>query len=155
MLRARLPATAFAAALLAVVAYVAATGLSARGISGLFPAVVGLVGAAAALVNLMQAGRGRGPQPEEPGAEGAWLAGLSLGVPSLYALLLWQLGFWIASAVVLIGLPWLLGYRRAPVVLGVALGTLLGVYVIFVQVFEMRLPRGAVIERILEVREAD
>jgi hypothetical protein len=156
MLRARLPGAAFAAALLAILVYVAATGLRARGISGLFPATVGVVGGIAALANLVQALRGRDARPEEEpagGEAGLWLAGLSIGGPISYALLLWQLGFWVASAVTLLALPWLLGYRRRLVVLGVAAGTLIAVQLVFVQVFDMNLPRGALIERLLDEGE--
>lgn len=156
MLRARLPGVAFAAALLAILGYVAVTGLRARGISGVFPATVGIVGGVAALVNLMQVLRGRDPRPEEEtarGTEALWLAGLSIGGPIVYALLLWQLGFWVASAATLLALPWMLGYRRKLVVLAVCAGTLLAVQLVFVQVFDMNLPRGALIERMLDEGE--
>lgn len=156
MLRARLPGVAFAAALLAILVYVAATGLRARGISGLFPAVVGIVGGIAALVNLVQAIRGRDARVADDMGEGVdtvWLAGLSFGVPVIYAILLWALGFWVASGVTLLALPWLLNYRRPLVVLGVALGTLLAVEVVFVQVFDMNLPRGVLVERWLDADE--
>ena len=153
MLRARLNSVAFAAALLAILGYVAATGLRARGISGLFPAVVGIAGGLAALVNLVQAIRGRDARAAGDAGEGvdtAWLAGLSFGVPVAYAVLLWALGFWVASAATLLALPWLLGYRRPLVVLGVAFGTLVAVEIVFVQVFEMNLPRGVLVERWLD-----
>ena len=153
MIRARLPGAAFAALLLVVLAYVAWKGLATPGVAGLFPAVVGVVGALAALVNLMQVLRGHDAGAEDPataGADAAWLAGLSLGVPVAYAVLLWGLGFWIASAAVLLALPWLLGYRRAIIVLAVCAGTLLAVDLVFVEIFDMRLPRGLLIERMLD-----
>jgi hypothetical protein len=156
MLRARLPGVAFAAALLAILGYVAATGLRARGISGLFPAIVGIVGGIAALVNLAQALRGSDPRPAEELPEGesaAWLAGLSYGVPVAYAVLLWLLGFWVASAVTLLALPWMLGYRRKLIVLAVCLGTLAAVELVFVRMFDMTLPRGMLIERLLDEGE--
>jgi putative tricarboxylic transport membrane protein len=153
VISARLPGAAFAALLLLVLAYVAWRGLGTPGVAGLFPAVVGVVGAIAALVNLLQVLRGNDPGAEDAattGADAAWLAGLSLGVPVAYALLLWGLGFWIASAAVLLALPWLLGYRRPVIVLFVCVGTLLAVYSVFVEIFDMRLPRGLLIERMLD-----
>jgi len=153
VIRARLPGAAFAALLLMVLAYVAWKGLRTPGVAGLFPAVVGVVGSLAALVNLMQVLRGHDAGAEDPstaGADAAWLAGLSLGVPVAYAVLLWALGFWIASAAVLLALPWMLGYRRPIIVLAVCAGTLLAVDLVFVEIFDMRLPRGLLIERMLD-----
>jgi hypothetical protein len=153
MLRARLPGVVFAAALLAVLVHVALVGFGARGLSGLFPAIVGVVGGIAALVNLVQACQGRDARSGEAvpaGGDGLWLAGLSYGVPVAYAALLWLLGFWVASGITLLALPWLLGYRRPVVVLLVCAGTLLAVQLVFVQVFDMVLPRGLLIERIFD-----
>lgn len=153
MLRDRLPGLAFATCLLALLAYVAAAGLRARGLAGLFPAVVGGVGALVALVNLVQVARGADPRPpdEQPtGREARWLAALSIGVPLLYAVLLWALGFWVASAVTIVALPWLLGYRRPLIVLAVCAGTLLAVELVFVRTFDMQLPRGVLVERWLD-----
>jgi hypothetical protein len=153
VIRARLPGAAFAALLLLVLVHVAWKGLSTPGVAGLFPAVVGVVGSLAALVNLVAVLRGHDAGAEDPataGADAAWLASLSLGVPVVYAVLLWVLGFWIASAAALVALPWLLGYRRPVIVLAVCVGTLLAVDLVFVEIFDMRLPRGLLIERILD-----
>ncbi|WP_368416777.1 tripartite tricarboxylate transporter TctB family protein [Falsiroseomonas sp.] len=153
MIRGRLSGATFAALLLVVLAYVAWKGLGTPGVAGLFPAVVGVVGSLAALVNLLQVLRGHDAGAEDPataGADAAWLAGLSLGVPVAYAILLWVLGFWIASGAVLLALPWLLGYRRPIIVLAVCAGTMIAVDVVFVEIFDMRLPRGLLIERMLD-----
>jgi hypothetical protein len=107
-------------------------------------------------VNLLQVLRGKDAGAEDAataGADAAWLAGLSLGVPVAYAILLWGLGFWIASAVVLLALPWLLGYRRPFIVIVVCVGTLIAVDLVFVEIFDMRLPRGLLIERMLDPGE--
>lgn len=155
---ARLPGAAFAAALALVLAYVAASGFGGRGLSGLFPAVVGTVGLIAALVNLVQVLRGTdaGAENQMPaGADARTMAVLSLGVPSLYAVLLWLLGFWAASAVVLLGLPRLLGYRNWKAVLAVGALTLLAVQVVFVGVFEMRLPQGLVMQSVLDALDPE
>jgi putative tricarboxylic transport membrane protein len=156
VIRARLPGAAFAALLLLVLGYVGWKGLGTPGVAGLFPAVVGVVGSLAALVNLVQVLRGHDAGAEDPataGADAAWLAGLSLGVPIAYAILLWGLGFWIASAAVLLALPWMLGYRRPVIVLAVCAGTLLAVDIVFVEIFDMRLPRGLLLERMLDQGE--
>jgi hypothetical protein len=155
MERARWPALGFAASLLLVLVFVAVTGLRARGLSGLFPAVVGSVGAVVALVNLVQVLRGSRAgedMSDTAGIDARWAAGLSLGVPTLYAMLLWLLGFFVASGVVLACLPWLLGYRRKLVILGMVVLTLLASQLVFVGIFEMRLPQGLVMERIQDAR---
>ncbi len=152
----RLPSAAFAAALTLALGYVAASGFQGKGISGLFPAVVGGVGLVAATVNLIQVLRGAEEAVEDTGssdADARWMAGLSFGVPVAYAAMLWLLGFWVASAVVMLALPWMLGYRKKLVVLTVALGTLVAIELVFVQVFDMRLPRGLVVERWLDAQE--
>ena len=153
MLRDRLPGVAFAAALLAILGYVAVAGLRARGLAGLFPATVGTVGVIVALVNLIQVSRGNDPRPPDElpaGADGRWLAALSFGVPVAYALLLWLLGFWVASAITMLALPLMLGYRRWLIVLAVCIGTLVAVEVVFVRTFDMQLPRGMLVERWLD-----
>lgn len=156
--RARWPGLAFGAFLLLILGHVAATGLRARGISGLFPAVVGGFGALLALLNLAQLALGRAPAPEGDaprGAEAAWALGLSVGVPTLYALLLWLLGFWVASGAVLLALPWVLGYRRPFVILAIGAATLVLSDLVFVEVFDMRLPLGLVGEALRESWQAE
>jgi len=44
----------------------------------------------------------------------------------------------------------MLGYRRPIIVLAVCAGTLLAVDLVFVEIFDMRLPRGLLIERMLD-----
>lgn len=155
---ARLPGAVFAAALALVFAYVAASGFGGRGLSGAFPAAVGTIGLIAALVNLAQVLRGTDSGADNlvpTAADKGALAVLSVGVPTAYAALLWLLGFWVASATVLLALPRLLGYRNWKVVLGIGALTLLAVQVVFVGVFEMRLPRGVVIEAILDALDPE
>lgn len=62
--------------------------------------------------------------------------------PPVYGVLLYGLGFWIASAVFLVGLLAFLGERRLVVLAGVAFGTLAVVYLVFVLGFDIRLPEG-------------
>jgi len=158
---ARLKEAALATVLASVLLYVAATGLSARGAAGLFPAIIGIAGSIAALWNLGLILTGRAEPPASPGnvpdgapngpPEERWLAGLSIGAPIAYAVLLWIFGFWIASAAVLLVLPWILGYRRPWLLIAVAACTLLLIRLVFVDVFGMHLPEGWLFERLLDV----
>ncbi len=63
-------------------------------------------------------------------------------VTVIYIVLLEPLGFVISSALVLLVLPVLLGYRKWYVVLPVALVLSIGLYVLFKDVFYVYLPAG-------------
>ena len=62
--------------------------------------------------------------------------------PPIYALMLYVLGFWIASTLCLAGLLVLLGERRPLMVLSITAGTLLAVYLMFEFSFGIRMPSG-------------
>lgn len=62
--------------------------------------------------------------------------------PPLYALMMYLLGFWIASTVCLAGLLVLLGERRMWMVASITAGTLLAVYLMFEFSFGIRMPGG-------------
>jgi hypothetical protein len=62
--------------------------------------------------------------------------------PPAYALMLYVLGFWIASTLCLAGLLVLLGERRPLMVLSITAGTLLAVYLMFQFSFGIRMPGG-------------
>ena len=145
---------AFAGLLALALAYVAGKGIASRSAGGLFPAIIGTVGTMAAVVNIVQAVTRRGAAAAPPDAERArWLAALSIGAPLAYAVLLWLLGFWIASAATLLALPWVLEYRRPLLLLAIAAATLIGIRIVFVDVFAMHLPEGLLIERMMNGEE--
>ena len=62
--------------------------------------------------------------------------------PPAYALMLYVLGFWIASTLCLAGLLLLLGERRPLMVASITAGTLLAVYLMFEFSFGIRMPGG-------------
>jgi hypothetical protein len=62
--------------------------------------------------------------------------------PPAYALMLYVLGFWIASTLCLAGLLLLLGERRPLMVASITAGTLLAVYLMFEFSFGIRMPAG-------------
>lgn len=145
---------AFAAALALALAYVAAKGIGSGSAGGLFPAIIGTVGTIAGVVNVVQVLTRREPLAAAPDAvQARWLAALSIGAPLAYAVLLWLLGFWIASAAALLVLPWVLEYRRPMLLLAIAAATLIGIRVVFVDVFAMHLPEGLLVERLMNPAE--
>ncbi|MDB5370935.1 MAG: hypothetical protein JWP20_2493 [Roseomonas sp.] len=147
---------AFAVLLACALIYIAATGLLSRSAGGLFPAIIGTTGAIAAVVNVVQILMGGVKAPEIRDArEARWLAALSIGAPLVYAVLLWLLGFWIASAATLLVLPWILEYRRPMLLLAIAALTMIGIRLVFVEVFDMHLPQGLLIERLLDTDQED
>lgn len=66
--------------------------------------------------------------------------------PPVYALMLYVLGFWIASVLGLTGLLLLLGERRPGMVVAITAGTLLAIYLMFEFSFGIRMPSGALLE---------
>jgi hypothetical protein len=134
-----------------------AFGIAARRFSteaALFPMIVSFVGAMFGGINLIHSvAAHRAPQVELPDSEmpGAHEAAaspspraliLALAGPLLYVIVLQLLGFWVASLLVLIGMPWLLNFGRRGLVLALAAVTVGSVYVIFVTVFAMHVPTG-------------
>jgi hypothetical protein len=114
-----------------------------------FPRVLGLVGALSAAVVLIQsclqvlAERRRADGLGSGAHRLNWRdVVISYIGPPIYALLVYFVGFWIASALSLAGLLALLGERRAWLVLALVAGTLGAIYVMFELSFDVRMPRG-------------
>jgi hypothetical protein len=60
----------------------------------------------------------------------------------LYGLLLWLVGFYLASGIALVVLPYFLGYRRFWFLVGLAVVTIAVVNVLFSYVMDMSMPKG-------------
>lgn len=123
----------------------------------LFPRLLGVVGAISAAVVLGQSClRILAERRSDARAAGGGTAGgrglnwhdivISYVGPPVYAVLLYGLGFWIASVLSLAGLLVLLGERRAWMILALTAGTLLAIYLMFEFSFGVRLPRGALFD---------
>lgn len=115
----------------------------------LFPRLLALVGGLSAAVVLIQSclrvrSERRRRDPRGAGARSLNWHDVIISYigPPIYALALYVLGFWIASAVCLSGLLLLLGERRALMVLAITAGTLLAVYLMFEFSFGIRMPGG-------------
>jgi hypothetical protein len=106
----------------------------------LFPlliAVVGILLACAALIGMRASKALKAPET----IAAAKLA-LVLGVPPLYGLALWALGFWIATAVTIPALSILLGYRRYVLIALVTVGMALAIGLLF-PIVNIAVPKSA------------
>lgn len=127
---------------------------SFSGEAQLFPRLIALMGGISAFVLLAQTARGAlfaGRRSETAGA-GTSLSWrdffISYVGPPLYAVVLYLVGFWIASVACLVSLMLLLGERRRFLILAITAGTLLTIYVVFDFGFNIRMPKGLLIEMI-------
>jgi hypothetical protein len=107
-------------------------------------AVVGMFGAAIALTQSCRAALAvRRAERVMSGSEAgpAWRdIVVSYAGPPIYGVMLFVLGFWIASLVFLTGLLAVLGERRPVVIAAIAAGTLGAIYGVFELAFGIRLP---------------
>jgi len=120
-------------------------GIGAR----LFPRLLAIVGGLSAAVVLIQsclhvlAVRRRSQAPLGVGASLNWHdIVISYVGPPVYAVMLYVLGFWIASTVCLAGLLMLLGERRPTMLIAITASTLLAIYLMFEFSFGIRMPEG-------------
>jgi hypothetical protein len=114
-----------------------------------FPRLLGVVGGISAAVVLAQsclrvlAERRRSDARSARGRTLNWHdVVISYVGPPLYAILLYLLGFWIASILGLAGLLLLLGERRLWMVAAITAGTLLAIYLMFEFSFGIQMPRS-------------
>jgi hypothetical protein len=116
----------------------------------LFPRLIAVCGAISALVILANAcielrkrqwiaARSDSPRLNEPGLQEKIVG---YGGPAFYGLLLYLLGFWIASILCLAGLLIFLGERRPLLIAAITAGTLLSIYLVFEFSFSIRMPAG-------------
>jgi Tripartite tricarboxylate transporter TctB family len=115
----------------------------------LFPRLLAVVGGISAAVLLAQSclrvlAERRRTDPRSAGERASTWRDIVISYigPPFYALMLYLLGFWIASTACLAGLLVLLGERRSWMVAGLTAGTLLAIYLMFEVSFDIRMPRG-------------
>lgn len=108
-----------------------------------WPRLLAVVLAALAAALMVRAGSGRSdPAPPPTMRVGlfAWVLAMTAG----YALVLPELGFVIATPLLLGALIWLLGLRQWRGVIGAAVGMTLVLYVVFVRALHVLLPMGPI-----------
>ena len=143
-------ATVAALAFLACVATFLHSG-SFRSDGGVFPRLIAIVGAIAAMAVLGPALldlRSHRPSDSESKSSGVGFADHIVAYvgPALYGLLLYVTGFWFASIVCLPALMIYLGERRWLLMLAITVCTMLSIYLVFTFAFGIRMPEGLVLE---------
>jgi hypothetical protein len=120
--------------------------------ASLFPRLLGVVGGISAAVVLVQSclrvlAERRRSEPRSAGGRALnWHdVVISYVGPPLYAILLYLLGFWIASILGLAGLLILLGERRPWMVGTITAGTLIAIYLMFEFSFGIQMPKGVLL----------
>ena len=143
----------FAAVGFAIFAFVYAQTMSFSPEARAFPrfvAVIGMIGAAIAFVQSLQAVQAArrqrgGPSTDDTGPRRSDLLVSYLG-PPLYGAMLLIFGFWIASAIFLAGLLVVLGERRPAMVALITAGTVGAIYLVFEVGFNIRLPGSLLLQ---------
>ncbi|WP_233838928.1 tripartite tricarboxylate transporter TctB family protein [Paraburkholderia sp. ZP32-5] len=95
----------------------------------LFPLIVAAIGVRLAIATQIRGREKKPPRAPEPIAPRR--LALALIVPPLYGVVLWALGFWMATILAIPALSLLLGYRRYFLILLVTLGMALAVGLLF------------------------
>jgi putative tricarboxylic transport membrane protein len=89
------------------------------------------------IIVLVQA-RAESRDEEEPGPYGWTIA--ALVATGLYTLAITRIGFVISTLAFTVVLPWIMGYRRVPIILGLAVIYTFAVWYVFEEVFLIILP---------------
>jgi hypothetical protein len=95
----------------------------------LFPLIVAAIGVGLAVATQIRRREKKATQTPEPIAPRR--LALALIVPPLYGIVLWALGFWVATILAIPALSLLLGYRRYFLILLVTAGMTLAVGLLF------------------------
>ncbi len=104
----------------------------------LFPQIVGVAGV---LLSASIVVRALISSPQEAGRLELRRVALAVAVPIIYGIALWLLGYWVASAAVLVAFPVLLGYRRMALLLAVCAGVTV-FFGVVLGYLEVTLPKG-------------
>jgi hypothetical protein len=141
-----LAARLICAALFAVFGIVLLLGAGFPREAGLFPMIAGGVGLAITfLIVISDRGAVDQDPPEKGPASPARTPGrttIALLSAPVFAALVWGAGFYVASFLALIGMPWLLGYRRPFILIAVAVGGVAVLAALFDIAMDMTLPQG-------------
>jgi hypothetical protein len=149
------PARLITLALLLVFLTVVLVGSSYPSEARLFPTMVGIAGMAMAIAVFVLHGREAAlesaPAAEELSVAPPETAGptrgrvlLAVAAAPVYALLVWVVGFYVASLVALIVLPQCLDYRRVGILVVIAVAAVALIALVFSWGMEMALPNGLV-----------
>lgn len=104
----------------------------------LFPRIVGVAGVLLAAAIVARALMSPSAKTDALDVRRLWLA---VAAPIVYAIGMWLLGYWIASAAALIVFPLLLGFRRPVLVVGTAVGIVV-FFGVVLGYLDVRLPKG-------------
>jgi hypothetical protein len=104
----------------------------------LFPQIVGVAGVLLSVSIVVRALISTPPQADRLEMRRVALA---VAVPIIYGIALWLVGYWVASAAVLVAFPVLLGYRRVAVLLAVCAGVVV-FFGVALSYLEVSLPKG-------------
>ncbi len=124
--------------------------------SRLFPVLIGAIGVLMAGLLLLRMLRGEvrppaGEDVEEEGFVPAAPLWAALLASPFYALVLWLAGAWVATALCAFFGPAVMGYRSLRARIGLTLGTLLALAVLFPVILNLPLPRGEIMDRWYQV----
>jgi hypothetical protein len=108
----------------------------------LFPLIVAAIGVGLAVATQIRGREKKPPKTPEPIAPRR--LALALIVPPLYGIVLWALGFWVATILAIPALSLLLGYRRYFLILLVTAGMTLAVGLLF-PVVNITVPQPALL----------
>jgi hypothetical protein len=124
--------------------------------SRLFPVMVGIAGLALAALLLLRMAQGAVAKPSGEDVEEAdfvpaaplWAAVLAA---PLFGLVMWVVGFWAATVICTFFGPAVMGYRRLRVRIGLTIGTLAVMVVLFPVMLNLPMPRGEIMDRMFQV----
>ncbi len=134
------PGRAVCGALLAVFTTVLVLGRHYPHDAGLFPSIAGSAGLLLTLVLL--ATDKPAAEPDAYPSAGRVRTAVALLAAPVYAFLVWLTGFYAASFTALAVLPWVLGFRRPVILLGVSAGGVAVLAGLFAGAMDMSLPQG-------------
>lgn len=141
---------ALALALAALFGVVIGTALGYPRDARLFPIIIGTGGLVLSLaLALAVMIRGGAPladtaaKPDEArDAHGSGRIVLAVLASPVFGLLLWLVGFWIATAIAVFAVPWMMGYRNKAMLALLALGTIAVLALTFPYLLKVGLPIG-------------
>ena len=113
---------------------------------GTWPKILaGLMGLLSILLLIQSLADHSGKEAPFKAGPGLKRVGLGIVILAVFCALLYFVGFMIASAFMIPAVMLLMGEKRVPVLVGVTVGVLVAVYVIFVMALNLPLPQGTLL----------